>query len=276
MSKHWFITGASSGLGRSLAEEVLSKGDRLTAAVRRPSALDDLASAYGDRLRVEALDVTLPEDVGRIIAKVLARGRVDVVVNNAGGSLIGATEEMTDAQVQGQLALNLLAPIQITRGFLQSMREQGGGRIIQISSASGHFATPVSSLYHASKWGLEGFSEGVALEVAEFGVFVTLVAPGGIRTGFKANTGWTTETAAYEGATVGAIRRFFVDAGDDVFSGNPAKMAQAIFDTTRSPRPPLRLVLGADSFETIRRALKERLAALESQEDLARAMGFDA
>jgi NAD(P)-dependent dehydrogenase (short-subunit alcohol dehydrogenase family) len=237
MPKHWFITGVSSGLGRSLTEEVLSKGDRVTATVRRFAALDDLLGAYGDCLTVEQLDVTAPEDVSRVIAKILARGRVDVVVNNAGGSLIGATEEMTDDQEHEQIALNLLVPIQITRAFLKPMREQGGGRIIQISSASGQFTTPVASLYHASKWGLEGFSEGVAQEVAEFGVFVTRIEPGGIRTGFQSNLRWTTETPPYKDSAVGKVRQFFANADDSVYSGDPVKMAKAIFDTTRSPQP---------------------------------------
>jgi NAD(P)-dependent dehydrogenase (short-subunit alcohol dehydrogenase family) len=144
MSKAWFITGASSGLGRHLTEVVLSEGDAVTAAVRRPDALHDLAEAYGGRLTVEALDVTSSQDVSRVVARCLARGQIDVVVNNAGGGLIGATEEMTDAQVQQQLTLNLLAPIQ-SRGP-SPMREQGGGRIIQISSVGGQVATPVSSL----------------------------------------------------------------------------------------------------------------------------------
>ena len=131
MSKGWFITGASSGLGRHLTALALSEGDAVTAAVRRPDALRDLADTYSGRLTVEALDVTSSQDVSRVVARCLARGRIDVVVNNAGGGLIGATEEMTDAQVQQQITLNLLAPIQITRAFLKPMREQGGGRIIR-------------------------------------------------------------------------------------------------------------------------------------------------
>lgn len=142
MSKAWFITGASSGLGRSLTELALSEGDAVIAAVRRPDALRGLASAYPGRLAVEELDVTSSQDVGRVVTRCLARGRIDVVVNNAGGGLVGATEEMTDADVQQQTALNLLAPIQVTRAFLRPMREQGGGRIIQISSVGGQVATP--------------------------------------------------------------------------------------------------------------------------------------
>ena len=134
MVRHWFITGASGGLGRHLVVLALAEGDAVVATVRRPHTLSELSTTYGERLMVEQLDVTDREQVKRVIARCLARGRIDIVVNNAGGGLIGATEEMTDAQVQAQIALNLLAPIQITCAFLKPMREQGGGRIIQISA----------------------------------------------------------------------------------------------------------------------------------------------
>jgi NAD(P)-dependent dehydrogenase (short-subunit alcohol dehydrogenase family) len=181
---------------------------------------------------------------------------------------------MTDAEVQQQIALNLLAPIQVTRAFLKPMREQGGGRIIQISSVGGQTATPVSSAYHAAKWGLEGFTEGVSQEVAEFGIHLTLVEPGGMRSGFQSSLRWTTETPPYRDATVGKVRRRIAAADDSVFTGDPARLARAIFDTTRSPQPPLRLTLGADAYEMIHDALKARLDRLESQEKLARSMAF--
>lgn len=274
MSKAWFITGASSGLGRKLAELALSAGDRVTATVRRPEVLRDLASASSGRLILEQLDVTSSQDVARVIARCLARGRIDVVVNNAGGGLVGATEEMSDADVQQQLALNLLAPIQITRAFLKPMREQGGGRIIQISSVGGQMATPVSSPYHAAKWGLEGFSEGVSQEVAEFGIHLTIVEPGGMRSGFQANLRWTTETPAYKDAIVGKVRQQIATLDDSVFIVDPTRLARAIFDTTRSPAPPLRLTLGPDAYDMIHAALKARLGRLEAQEELARSMAF--
>ncbi len=274
MSKAWFITGASSGLGRHLTELALSEGDAVTAAVRRPDALRDLADACGGYLTVEELDVTSSQDVSRVVARCLARGRIDVVVNNAGGGLVGATEEMTDAQVQQQITLNLLAPIQITRAFLKPMREQGGGRIIQISSVGGQVATPVSSPYHAAKWGLEGFTEGVSQEVAEFGIYFTIVEPGGVRTGFQSNLQWTTETPPYRETTVGKMRRWMAAADDTVYTGDPAKLARAIFDTTSSSQPPLRLTLGADAYDMIHEALKARFDRLESQEELARSMAF--
>jgi NAD(P)-dependent dehydrogenase (short-subunit alcohol dehydrogenase family) len=274
MTKHWFITGASSGMGRSLAELALSEGDMVTATARRPEVLEELRQIVGGRLTVEELDVTIREDVRHVVDRVLARSRVDVVVNNAGGGLIGAAEEMTDEDVQQQIALNMLAPIQITRAFLKPMREQGGGRIIQMSSVGGQVAYPVSSAYHAAKWGLEGFTEGVSQEVAEFGIFFTLVEPGPVRTGFSRRLVYTNESSPYKDTTVGKMRRWLAAADDTVYNGDPAKVARAIFDTTRSDHPPLRLALGVDAYETIHGALDVRLRKLEAQERLARSIAF--
>jgi NAD(P)-dependent dehydrogenase (short-subunit alcohol dehydrogenase family) len=171
-------------------------------------------------------------------------------------------------------AANLLAPIQITRAFLKPMRQQGGGRIIQISSVGGQVATPVSSPYHAAKWGLEGFTEGVSQEVAEFGIYFTIVEPGGVRTGFQSNLQWTTETPPYRDTTVGKVRRWMATADDTVYTGDPAKVARAIFNTTRSSQPPRQLTLGTDAYDMVHDALKARLDRLESQEELARSMVF--
>ena len=274
MARHWFITGASGGLGRHLVALALAEGDEVVATVRRPNTLRELSKTYGERLMVEPLDVTDREQVNHVIARCLARERIDIVVNNAGRGLIGATEEMTDAQVQDQIALNLMAPIQITRAFLKPMREQGSGRIIQISSVGGQIALPVSSPYHAAKWGLEGFTEAVRQEVAEFGVYLTIVEPGGMRTAFQSGLEWTTETPVYRDATVGRVRRWIEGADDRVYTGDPAKLARAIFDTTTSAQPPLRLTLGSDAYDLVHQALKDRLATLESQEALARSMAF--
>lgn len=150
MSRHWFLTGASSGIGRHLAEIILASGDDLTATVRRPETLDDLAARYGDQLVVERLDVTVKGDIAPVVQRAEARRPVDVLVNNAGGGIIGATEEFSDADIEGQISLNLLAPVHVTRAFIPAMRTRRAGRIIQISSASGQGSLPTSSLYHAA------------------------------------------------------------------------------------------------------------------------------
>jgi NAD(P)-dependent dehydrogenase (short-subunit alcohol dehydrogenase family) len=272
----WFITGASGGLGRELARVALDAGDTVIATARHPEALRELTDAHPDRLHVMRLDVTDAVQVAEGVARVLAtRGRIDVLVNNAGYSVVGATEEMTEQQLRDQLAILLHAPIGITRAFLPSMREQGGGRIIQISSVGGQIATQASSAYHAGKWGLEGFTEALAQEVAEFGIYPTIVEPGGMRTNFAANMEFTSPIGAYEPGAVGTFRRWIASAGPEVYTGDPTKLARAIFDTTRDPEPPLRLALGGDAYEMIHAALNSRIEALEGQRDLAFAVAFD-
>ncbi|MFJ1761359.1 SDR family oxidoreductase [Amycolatopsis sp. NPDC088138] len=272
--RHWFVTGASGGLGHHIAEEALRHGDRVTATARRAAALDDLAEAHGDRLTVETLDLTRPADVTAVVERTLRSGPVDVVVNNAGYAVVGAAEEMTAEQVRDQIEVLLLAPMLITRAFLPSMRERGGGRIIQISSMGGQVAIPTHSAYHAGKWGLEGFTESVAREVADFGVHLTIVEPGGTRTGFASALRYTEETTAYRDNVVGRTRRRLEAIGDDDLTGDPAKLAAAVFRTTRDPNPPVRLALGADTYDAVHAALSERLTALEAQKDLAATVAF--
>lgn len=272
--RHWFVTGASGGLGRRLTEHALRHGDRVTATVRRPAALDDLRERYGDRLNVEILDLTRPADVDQVVGRTLRSGPVDIVVNNAGYAVVGAAEEMTVEQIRDQIEVLLLAPMLITRAFLKPMREQGGGRIIQISSMGGQIGTPTHSSYHAGKWGLEGFTESVSREVRDFGIHLTLVEPGATRTGFASALHYTTETAPYRDNAVGRTRRYLETADDSVFTGDPARLAAAVYDSTRHPDPPLRLTLGSDTYDAIHTALTERLAALESQKDLAASVAF--
>lgn len=253
MSRHWFLTGASSGIGRHLAEIILASGDDLTATVRRPETLDDLAARYGDQLVVERLDVTVKGDIAPVVQRAEARRPVDVLVNNAGGGIIGATEEFSDADIEGQISLNLLAPVHVTRAFIPAMRTRRAGRIIQISSASGQGSLPTSSLYHAAKWGLEGFSECLRQELEGFGVFVTLIEPGGARTSFSRNLQYALANPAYQDTPAGQIRAMFENAGDELYTLDPQKIAHRIFDTATSEKPPLRVALGGDASASSRR-----------------------
>lgn len=223
---------------------------------------------------VEILDLTRPDDVDTVIGRTLRSGPVDIVVNNAGYAVVGAAEEMTVEQIRDQNEVLLVAPMLITRAFLKPMRERGGGRIIQISSMGGQVASPTHSSYHAGKWGLEGFTESVSREVSEFNIHLTLVEPGGTRTGFASALRYTAESAAYRESAVGATRRFLETLDESALTGDPAKVAAAIYDTTRHPNPPLRLTLGSDTYQAIHDALTERLAALETQKDLAASIAF--
>ena len=273
--RHWFVTGGSSGLGRYLVEYALQQGDHVTATVRRADALEDLKDAHGAGLTVEIVDLSRPDDVEVLIQKVLRNGEpVDVVVNNAGFAVVGAAEEMSVAQIRAQLEVMLISPLVITRAFLPAMRRQGGGRIIQISSMGGQIGVPTHSAYHAAKWGLEGFTESVSREVSGFGVHLTLVEPGGTRTGFKNALTFAAELPAYRDTPVDHVRRQLRDGDDTSLTGDPEAIAAAIYETTRRADPPLRLTLGADSYAAVHQALTERLGALEDQREQAESIAF--
>lgn len=154
------------------------------------------------------------------------------------------------------------------------MREQGGGRIIQISSMGGQVGTPTHSSYHAGKWGLEGFTESVSREVRDFNIHLTLVEPGATRTGFASALRYTAETTPYRDNAVGRTRRALQTADAEVFTGDPANLAAAVYDSTRDPDPPLRLALGSDTYNAVHAALTERLTALETQKHLAASVAF--
>jgi NAD(P)-dependent dehydrogenase (short-subunit alcohol dehydrogenase family) len=268
-STTWFITGASSGFGRALTENLLARGDRVAATLRKTHALDDLKARHGDRLWIASLDVTDAAAVRSVIDRAFAElGRIDVVVNNAGYGLIGAGEEVTDDQIRHQLDTNLIGSIQVIRAALPHLRAQGGGRVLQVSSAGGQVTFPSLSLYHASKWGIEGFIETVAQEVAPFNIGMTIVEPGAARTQFGSSLVAAAPMPAYDATPVGDIRRAFA-AGAFPVVGDPARMAQAMIDSVSLSPAPLRLALGSDTYDLVRTALASRLAALEAQKDIA-------
>jgi NAD(P)-dependent dehydrogenase (short-subunit alcohol dehydrogenase family) len=259
-NRRWFVTGASSGLGRAIVERALADGDNVVAGVRKPLALRDLGSRYPNALKLEVLDVCDLAATSTTIARVLRSGPIDIVVNNAGYGVIGAAEEITEQQIDDQLRTLLRGPIAITRGFLPAMRRQKAGHIIQMSSFCGQVAVPAASMYSAAKWGLEGFSESVALEVKEFGIAVTIVEPGGHRTGFTKALDFAPPLAAYRDGPVAEFRR--IAGAEDTYTGDPAEVASRIIEVTRMPEPPLRLVIGRDAYMAIDSSLHDRLRAL--------------
>jgi NAD(P)-dependent dehydrogenase (short-subunit alcohol dehydrogenase family) len=268
----WFITGSSSGIGRRVTEHLLRDGHRVAATARKPEQLADLAERYDDRLWTAALDVTDPDAVRSTVDRAFAElGRIDVVFSNAGYGLIGAAEEITDADIDRQLDTNLRGPIHLTRAVLPHLRAQGGGRILQTSSMGGQVVYPGSSLYHAAKWGVEGFFETVAGEVAQFGIEVTLVEPGGVPTGFLTSSlAVAAAMEEYRSGPVADLRRFVTErAGSDSGSGSDVgKVADAIIASTAGPAP-LRLALGSDAYQAIHAALTDRLTALAAQHTVA-------
>jgi NAD(P)-dependent dehydrogenase (short-subunit alcohol dehydrogenase family) len=272
LNQKWFISGASGGLGLALTEKVLDEGHRVVAAVRRVAALQSLKESWPDSLEVESVDVTRPEQVQAVAAR---HPDADVVVNNAGGAVIGAMEEMSEADIEQQIALNLLAPIHVTRAFLGAMRARKRGTFIHVTSVGGRAAFPSGALYHAAKYGLEGFAESVSQEVAEFGIKTLIIEPGSLKTGFVANIRWTEELADYRDGVIGKLRQQIREVGDEYASGNPAKMAGAIYTVSQLPEPPLRTVLGADAYAVLEAGYTRSLAALQAQKDLASSVAFE-
>ena len=269
MFKTWFITGASAGLGRALTETLLARGDHVAATQRRAVALDDLKARYGDALWVGSLDVTDTAAVRRVIGHAFAHfGRIDTVVSNAAYGLFGAAEEVTDDQIRLQVDTNLIGSIQVIRAALPHLRAQGGGRILQVSSEGGQIAYPNFSLYHATKWGIEGFVEAVAQEVAPFDIAFTIVEPGPVRTSFGAGLVSPPPMAAYDATPAGDVRRA-VGSGTFQIKGDAMKMVRAMIECADHSPAPRRLTLGRGAYRSIRTALVDRIAALDAQQDIA-------
>jgi NAD(P)-dependent dehydrogenase (short-subunit alcohol dehydrogenase family) len=269
MTATWFITGTSSGIGRELTKKLLARGDRVAATLRTPAALDDLKAQYGAQLWVAALDVTDDVAIRQVVDRAFAElGRIDVVVSNAGYALFGAAEEVDDAQIRQQIDTNLIGAIQLIRAVLPHLRRQGGGRILQVSSEGGQIAYPNFSLYHTTKWAIEGFVESVSQEVAPFGISTTLVEPGPARTGFADGLVSPPPMAEYEHTPAADVRRA-VRSGAFAIVGDPVKMAQAMIDSVATDPAPKRLLLGREAHGRVRAALLERLAALDAQQDIA-------
>lgn len=272
MTQTWLITGTSSGFGRILTEKLLARGDRVAATLRRPDALEDLKAIHGDRLWIAALDLTDTAAIRSIVERAFADlGRIDVVVSNAGYGLFGAAEEVDDDQIRRQIDTNLLGSIQLIRAVLPHLRQQGGGRILQVSSEGGQIAYPNFSIYHATKWGIEGFVEAVSQEVAPFGISFTLVEPGPTNTDFGRGVVSAEPMAVYEDTPSGQIRRALASGGFEI-TGDPLKMVDAMLDVAEQQPAPKRLALGSGSYASIRTALTERLAELEAQKQITTAM----
>ncbi|AGZ40959.1 SDR family oxidoreductase [Actinoplanes friuliensis] len=257
----WFITGTATGFGRAVTRRLPERGDTVAATLRRPDRLDDLKAMHGDRLWTRDLDVT---DIARLRQVVddafTDLGRIDVVLSNAGFGVFGAAEELTDEQIDSCLAANLSAGIHLARAVVPHLRRQGGGRFVQITSQGGQIAYPGFSIYHAAKWGLEGFFEAMAPEVEPFGIRVTMVEPGMADTGGIPEAPAAPHHPAYRDNTA-ILRQSDVSPADLI--GDPDKVAAAIIALGEQADPPLRQALGSDAYANIRAALTDRLAALE-------------
>lgn len=268
MKNVWFITGSSKGLGKSLVEEVLLKGDYVVATARNPEQLKALSEQYPDQLLALQLDVQIKEQIYSTVAEAINHfGRIDVLVNNAGFGITGATEAFTDEQVRSQLEVNLFAPIEVTRAVLPYMRKQRSGRILQISSIGGRVGNAGLSIYQAAKFGLSGFSESLNKEVSPLGIKVTSVEPGGFRTDWAGpSMSFAKEVEGYE-ETVGGIKQYLT-SGKFLPMGDPAKAAKVMVDLVNHPNPPVHLVLGSEAATILKMADENRKEEFEKWLDV--------
>ena len=248
----WFITGASRGFGRAIVVEALSRGDRVVATARNPG---DITRAFGERegLLPVALDVTDPAQATSAVATAVeAFGSVDVLVNNAGRGLLGAVEEVDDADVRSMFDVNVHGVLAVTRAVLPHLRERRSGTIITVSSSGGFVSRAGWGAYCASKFAVEGLMEALKLEVAPLGIGVVLIEPGGFRT--DALDASSLSTAAriiddYDG-TAGQTRRTVLQA-NHAQPGDPAKAAAVIVDLGGRNDLPERIQLGQDCFDLV-------------------------
>lgn len=268
MSKTWLITGVSSGFGYEMTKQLLEKGDIVVGTVRNAAKVEKLIEDYPINFDCQVLDVTDVPAVQKTVSAAFEKhGRVDVVVSNAGYGLFGCAEELSDAGIDHIIATNLTGSIQLIKSSLPYLRKQGGGRIIQISSYGGQVAYPANSLYHATKFGIEGFCEAVAQEVAQFNIGVTIVEPGGARTEFRYGSAKVANLMPEYESCHGFLN--MLDASKGLAPGDPAKMAQRIIESVELPKAPLRMVLGSQALSATIGRLKERVADYETQTELA-------
>jgi NAD(P)-dependent dehydrogenase (short-subunit alcohol dehydrogenase family) len=272
----WIITGASRGFGRALAESALAEGDRVVAAVRRPESTTDLEAKYPDTFLIAKYDARDTGAATDLVRETLDRfGQLDVLVNNAGRAVVGAVEEVSDAQLRELMDLHLFGPAALVRAALPAMRERGTGTIVQMSSQGGRMSFPGVSAYSASKFALEGWSEALAGEVAPFGIRVMLVEPSRFRTDFNAGDvlEFASESETYR--DILAPVRADMAGTDGRQEGDPARAAEIIVSLAHGDEVPLRLPLGREAVERISGVYQRGLAEVERWAQTARSADFE-
>ncbi|HET9125750.1 MAG TPA: oxidoreductase [Solirubrobacteraceae bacterium] len=269
----WFITGASRGLGRSFTQAALRAGDRVAATARDTSSLQALSGEHGDALLPLELDVTDHDACFAAVRRAHEHfGRLDVVLNNAGFGMSGAIEELSEEQARRQIEVNLFGALWVTQAALPIMREQRSGWIVQVSSIGGLAAFPLTGIYHASKWALEGFSETLRQEIEPFGIRVLMVEPSGFRTDWAGSSMDRAEPIpAYEEIDALAQRRAAQrEENNGQQPGNPDLAARALLETLDRDDPPFRLLLGNVAFDVAIERYESRLKEFRAGERTAR------
>jgi NAD(P)-dependent dehydrogenase (short-subunit alcohol dehydrogenase family) len=264
----WFITGASTGFGRLLAEEVLKAGDAVIATARKLDKIADLERQYPQKAKALVLDVTDAGQVDSAVTQAFAQfGQVDVLVNNAGYGVAGAIEEVSESEFIPMFETNVFGLIGVTRAFLPHLRRQRSGHILNLSSIGGLIGSAGIGFYNSAKFAVEGLSEALAAELAPLGIHVTIVEPGPFRTDFLGRSGViaATRIADYNN-TAGNMRKYFAE-NDGKQPGDPLRAVHAMMQVVESPTPPLRLLLGRSALQRVRTKLdnwQKEIAAWES------------
>ncbi|ADG10271.1 KR domain-containing protein [Caulobacter segnis] len=276
MTKTWMITGVSGGLGREIARAALERGDVVVGTVRRPEAVAAFEALAPGRAHGVVMDVTDTAAIATAVAKAeRATGTIDVLVNNAGYGLVGAVEEASLDEVRAQFEVNVFGPLAVLKAVLPAMRARRAGRIINITSVSGLAVWAGTGVYCASKWALEGLTQTLAQEVAELGILVVNVAPGGLRTDFATGSKVIVadKLSDYDGLARDAERIMADHAGQE--PGDPAKAARAILTIADVEAPPMHLLLGEDALKYAGYAAQGLAADIEAWKALSLSIGFN-
>ena len=275
VKRNWVITGVSSGFGYEMVKQVLSRGDKVLGTVRKTAPVEDLIARYPDQFHVEIVDMRDRKAVKQLGQKTEELfSTIDVIVSNAGYGLFGAAEELSDEEIDDIIATNLTGSIDFIRAFLPIMRKKQHGRIIQISSYGGEVAFAGNSLYHATKWGIEGFCDSLSQEMAPFNIGVTIVEPGGARTEFRYKSAKIAKPIeAYDNTPAHAFQKM-LDRKNGLAAGDPERMAARIIESVDITPAPLRVVLGSGALKTTIEVLERRLEDFKGQEQLAASTDF--
>lgn len=271
--KVWFITGASKGLGLLLAQMLLSKGEKVIATSRNVDALEKSISKNNENFLPLKVDITSDKEVKMAIEKSIEKfGRIDVVVNNAGYSLVGSMEEMTDEEFRSTIDVNLFGTVNVIRNVIPYLRKQKSGHVINISSGSGYSGNAKAASYNAAKFSVIGLTEGFAKEINEFGVKTTVIAPGQFRTEFMDSLQYVKNR----------IEVYGIDEAEELWSsfsgqqiGDPKKLAQIIIDIAAMENPPLHLLVGTDVYDSIINKRNAELEEMKKWQHLTLSTNFD-
>lgn len=263
----WFITGASSGLGYEFTKKVLESGDKVVGVARNIEKLNELKYQFEGMLLPLSLDVTDRSAVFTTVETAIKHfGRIDIVINNAGNMVLGMIEEFSEDEVRSQMETNFYGAIWICQAAMPYLRTQGSGHIIQISSIGGLITGPMSGIYSASKFALEGFSEALAQEAAHFGVKVSIVEPGGYWTNLYLKMSFTTQNKEYDSLREKLAQQNSTESVDS----DPKLAAEAIMKLVNSENPPLRLILGSLVYDLAVENAEKRISTWKEWESVSR------